>query len=197
MFKISWTLVVPGRYRSTVFGSQAPCELAVSGGMRIPERNQCLVESLRSSPMGQRMRNGGVRCLFACLFAVLLREGFAQDDTMGCGGFVRVGGGMEGTKKADLSPVRAKLYTKSGVLKGETECAPNGYYYLPLYDKGEYLIKLEAPPGWLLEPEQQSVSTDPAGPCAQGIDLNFNIVGFALAGRVCTEGSSVGPAGVE
>jgi len=104
---------------------------------------------------------------------------------------------MEGTKKADLSPVRAKLYTKSGVLKGETECAPNGYYYLPLYDKGEYLIKLEAPPGWLLEPEQQSVSTDPAGPCAQGIDLNFNIVGFALAGRVCTEGSSVGPAGVE
>ena len=34
-------------------------------------------------------------------------------------------------------------YTKQGSLKDQTECAPNGYYFLPLYDKGEYVLKVE------------------------------------------------------
>lgn len=34
-------------------------------------------------------------------------------------------------------------YTKAGSLKDFTECAPNsGYYFLPLYDKGEYILKV-------------------------------------------------------
>jgi hypothetical protein len=34
-------------------------------------------------------------------------------------------------------------YTKQGSLKDHTDCAPNnGYYFLPLYDKGEYVLKV-------------------------------------------------------
>lgn len=34
-------------------------------------------------------------------------------------------------------------FTKQGNLKYETECAPNnGYYFIPLYDKGNYIIKV-------------------------------------------------------
>ena len=42
-----------------------------------------------------------------------------------------------------------KLYTKQGSLKYQTDCAPNnGYYMIPVYDKGEYVLKVEPPPGW-------------------------------------------------
>jgi hypothetical protein len=27
-----------------------------------------------------------------------------------------------------------------------SECAPNGYFYLPMYDPGAYVVRLEAPP---------------------------------------------------
>ena len=35
----------------------------------------------------------------------------------------------------DFSSVKVKLYSASGFLKHETECAPNGYFFVPLYDK--------------------------------------------------------------
>jgi len=42
-----------------------------------------------------------------------------------------------------------KLYTKQGSLKYQTDCAPNnGYYMVPVYDKGDYVLKVEPPPGW-------------------------------------------------
>lgn len=44
---------------------------------------------------------------------------------------------------------QVKLYTKQGSLKYQTDCAPNnGYYMIPVYDKGDYLLKVEPPPGW-------------------------------------------------
>ena len=34
-------------------------------------------------------------------------------------------------------------YTKHGSLKYQTDCAPNnGYYFIPIYDKGEYVLKV-------------------------------------------------------
>jgi len=42
-----------------------------------------------------------------------------------------------------------KLYTKQGSLKYQTDCAPNnGYYMVPVYDRGDYILKVEPPPGW-------------------------------------------------
>ena len=44
---------------------------------------------------------------------------------------------------------QVKLYTKQGSLKYQTDCAPNnGYYMVPVYDKGDYILKVEPPPGW-------------------------------------------------
>lgn len=52
------------------------------------------------------------------------------------------------TKKMDFSNIKVKLVTSDGVLKSTTECAPNGYYFLPIYDKGKFAIQLEGPQGW-------------------------------------------------
>ena len=42
-----------------------------------------------------------------------------------------------------------KLYTPHGSIKYQTDCAPNtGYYLIPLYDKGDYILKAEPPKGW-------------------------------------------------
>ena len=46
--------------------------------------------------------------------------------------------------------LQVKLLSKSsGLLKFKTDCAPNsGYYLIPLYDKGEYVLTVEGPEGW-------------------------------------------------
>ena len=45
-----------------------------------------------------------------------------------------------------FSKIEIKLYTKQGALKDSTDCAPNnGYYLIPVYDKGEYVIKVGDP----------------------------------------------------
>lgn len=41
-----------------------------------------------------------------------------------------------------------KLLTIEGAVKDSTECAPNGYYFLPIYDKGDFILKIEGPDGW-------------------------------------------------
>lgn len=44
---------------------------------------------------------------------------------------------------------QVKLYTPHGSIKYQTDCAPNtGYYLIPLYDKGDYILKAEPPKGW-------------------------------------------------
>lgn len=44
---------------------------------------------------------------------------------------------------------KVKLFTGEGNLKFETDCSPtNGYYMIPVYNKGEYSIRLFAPDGW-------------------------------------------------
>lgn len=48
----------------------------------------------------------------------------------------------------DFSNIVVKLVTLDGVLKGTTECAPNGYYFLPIYDKGRFALQVEGPQGW-------------------------------------------------
>ena len=135
--------------------------------------------------------------LHGAVWALLATYACCQDDMLGCGGFVRPVGTPDGSKKPDLSGVKAKLFTKGGLLKAETECAPNGYYYIPIYDRGAYTIRIEGPPGWMFDPVEREVSTREEGLCSQGKDVDFSIVGFALSGRVCSEGFSTGPSGVQ
>ena len=131
------------------------------------------------------------------LLALGLCGGALGDDVdIGCGGFVRVSGEFKGAKP-DLSPVKAKLVSKNGAVRAETECAPNGYYYIPMYEEGKFDLRLEGPPGWIFSPAEVEVSSDAQGACAMGKDIDFVIAGFALAGRVLTLGADDGPAGVQ
>jgi len=51
--------------------------------------------------------------------------------------------------KSDFSQVKIKLITGSGQVKETAECAPNGYYFIPVYEpKGNYRLLVQGPPGW-------------------------------------------------
>ncbi|KAG5329392.1 NOMO3 protein, partial [Acromyrmex charruanus] len=114
---------------------------------------------------------------FACL-ASLIASSITQD-ILGCGGF------LKSHTDIDFRKVHVKLYTKTGSLKDHTEGAPNtGYYFLPLYDKGEYVLKV------ILNVD--GVTDD----CSQGKDINFTFKGFGITGRVISLGTDSGPKGI-
>ncbi|XP_039289958.1 nodal modulator 1-like [Nilaparvata lugens] len=114
------------------------------------------------------------------------------ENIIGCNGFVK------SEIAVDYSQIGIKLYTKQGSLKDHTECAPNnGYYFLPLYDKGGYLLKIDPPKGWTFDPVEVPVNFDGATDlCSLGKDINFHFKGFAVTGKVTSAGSTAGPAGV-
>ncbi|XP_071441095.1 BOS complex subunit NOMO1 [Hetaerina americana] len=117
-----------------------------------------------------------------------------SDDILGCGGF------LKSDIDLNFSRVEVKLYTKQGSLKYQSDCAPNnGYYFLPLYDTGEYILKIEPPVGWSFEPREVELTVDGKNdPCSQAQDINFIFKGFAVIGKVGSEGAVTGggPAGV-
>ncbi|XP_061708371.1 BOS complex subunit NOMO3 [Cydia pomonella] len=114
------------------------------------------------------------------------------NDILGCGGFVK------SHVNLDFSKIEIGLYTKEGSLKEKTECAPNnGYYFLPLYEKGEYVLKVHPPPGWSFEPSEVNLNIDGVtDQCSTGQDVNFSFNGFGITGLVITAGQKQGPAGI-
>lgn len=89
-------------------------------------------------------------------------------------------------------------YTKEGSLKEKTECAPtNGYYFLPLYEKGDYVLKVHPPAGLSFEPSEVALYVDGVtDKCSTGQDINFAFNGFGINGRVITLGQKIGPSGI-
>ncbi|UJR23805.1 hypothetical protein I4U23_026781 [Adineta vaga] len=135
---------------------------------------------------------------FLILFFICFSYGKTQpnSDVIGCGGFIK--------SETDINykVVRIQLITKDGIPIYTTEAAPiNGYYMIPVYERGEYMLKLLPPSGWSFEPSQIELNIDgETDPCTQNHDLNFVFKGFGLAGRVISAGSASsmggGPAGV-
>ncbi|EDW08984.1 nodal modulator 3 [Drosophila mojavensis] len=103
-----------------------------------------------------------------------------SNEVVGCGGFIK------SHAEIDFSKVEIKLLTKQGSLKDKTDCSPsNGYYFLPIYDKGEYLLSIAPPPGWSFEPEHVELNFDGKNDvCSQGKDVNFVFKGFGITGKV-------------
>ncbi|KAF5902948.1 nodal modulator 1-like, partial [Clarias magur] len=117
----------------------------------------------------------------------------ADDILVGCGGFVK------SDVDIDYSLVEIRLYTKQGSLKYQTDCAPiNGYFMIPLYDKGDFVLKIEPPLGWSFEPTTVDIHVDGLTDiCTKEQDINFFFTGFSVLGTVLSKGHLQGPAGVE
>ncbi|KAI5748699.1 hypothetical protein M8J76_001268 [Diaphorina citri] len=130
-------------------------------------------------------------CVF--LFCALLISFSEADDILGCNGFIK------SNIEINFTKVEIKLMTKQGTLKDQTECAPNnGYYFLPLYDKGEYVLKVAAPAGWTFEPSEFILNADGVSDhCSLNKDINFEFKGFSIHGKVVGIGEQKGPPGIK
>uniref|UniRef100_A0A663EUP4 Uncharacterized protein n=1 Tax=Aquila chrysaetos chrysaetos TaxID=223781 RepID=A0A663EUP4_AQUCH len=122
-----------------------------------------------------------------------MRAWAAADIVVGCGGFVK------SDVEINYSLIEIKLYTKHGTLKYQTDCAPNnGYFMIPLYDKGDFILKIEPPLGWSFEPTSVDIHVDGINDvCTKGGDINFVFTGFSVNGKVLSKGQTLGPAGVQ
>jgi len=139
--------------------------------------------------------------LFVLLYIVLLQ---VTDAVVTCGGFVTTSSNLAvvANSKLDYSFVKMHLFTDEGLLKYSTECAPNGYYFIPVYDVGSFYLQIEGPTGWAFEPDRVVVNVnDQEQGCSE--DINFKFTGFSLAGNVLGTGAddcsneSSGPSGVK
>lgn len=127
--------------------------------------------------------------VITCLFITLnpITPSLA-DSILGCGGFVEASSALIKSRKAtdaklDYSHITVELRTVDGLMKDRTQCAPNGYYFIPVYDKGSFVIKIKGPEGWSWDPTQVPVVVDHNG-CNANEDINFKYTGFTVSGRV-------------
>ncbi|CAH9140431.1 unnamed protein product [Cuscuta epithymum] len=112
----------------------------------------------------------------------------AADTIQGCGGFVEASRALiksrkQSDAKLDYSHISVELRTLDGLVKDRTQCAPNGYYFIPVYDKGSFIVKARGPEGWSWDPEQVRVLVDHTG-CNANEDVNFRFTGFTVSGRI-------------
>jgi hypothetical protein len=128
-----------------------------------------------------------------CFFLVFTSLEIYAQDILGCGGFIK------SEVEINFSIIEVKLYTKQGSLKYQTDCAPtNGYYMVPVYDKGEYVLKVEPPPGWTFEPQSVDLIIDgKTDKCSLQEDINFQFTGFGVVGKVVSRNQKEGPEGVQ
>ncbi|KAL4602871.1 hypothetical protein ACB092_10G084400 [Castanea dentata] len=132
-----------------------------------------------------KMRDA-VLCVLIALFSSLSPA--SADSIHGCGGFVEASRYLMNSRKPndakmDYSHISVELQTVDGLVKDRTQCAPNGYYFIPVYDKGSFVIKINGPEGWAWDPEKVRVVVDDTG-CNSNEDINFRFTGFTVSGRV-------------
>uniref|UniRef100_A0A8C5HGI7 Nodal modulator 1-like n=1 Tax=Gouania willdenowi TaxID=441366 RepID=A0A8C5HGI7_GOUWI len=134
-----------------------------------------------------------MKCTLLVPPEVIFKNKFHYDIVVACGGFVK------SDVEINYSVIEIKLYTKQGSLKYQTDCAPlNGYFMIPLYDKGDFVLKIEPPIGWSFEPTSVDLHVDGVSDiCTKEEDINFVFTGFSVSGAVLSKGHLLGPAGVE
>ncbi|KAI0511559.1 hypothetical protein KFK09_012189 [Dendrobium nobile] len=126
--------------------------------------------------------------LFVCLLFALSASLSSANSIHGCGGFVEASSVLiksrkPSDRKLDYSHVTVELQTIDGLVKDKTSCTPNGYYFIPVYDKGSFIVKVKGPEGWSWDPDKVPVIVDKSG-CNSNADINFQLTGFMVSGRV-------------
>ncbi|WZZ66872.1 hypothetical protein YC2023_078242 [Brassica napus] len=142
---------------------------------------------LSSGSFGKMADNTKIRhSLIIFLVAISTVYSVSADSIKGCGGFVEVyhsfllsarkssaearfsliqylsRKGADG--KLDYSHITVELQTVDGLVKDSTQCAPNGYYFIPVYDKVPVVVDDSS--------------------CNNNEDINFRFTGFTLSGKV-------------
>ncbi|KAI5060680.1 hypothetical protein GOP47_0025100 [Adiantum capillus-veneris] len=142
--------------------------------------------------MASPAERDGLRTRYSLLFFLLVLSSsrlLAVAETIhGCGGFVEASPDLAKARKPsdpkpDYSHIIVELQTFDGLVKDRVQCAPNGYYFLPVYDKGTFSLRVKGPPGWSWSPQQVSVVVDQQG-CNNNEDINFLYTGFSVSGKV-------------
>ncbi|XP_024012784.1 nodal modulator 1 [Eutrema salsugineum] len=126
--------------------------------------------------------------LIVLLVAISTVYGVTADSIKGCGGFVEASSSLVKSRKGadgklDFSHITVELRTVDGLVKDSTQCAPNGYYFIPVYDKGSFILKINGPEGWSWNPDKVPVVVDDSS-CNNNEDINFRFTGFTLSGKV-------------
>ncbi|KAI3526880.1 hypothetical protein L1887_06146 [Cichorium endivia] len=126
--------------------------------------------------------------LFSFVFSIHVVALDYADAIQGCGGFVEARSSLIKSRKPsdaklDYSHITVELRTLDGLVKDRTQCAPNGYYFIPVYEKGSFVIKVKGPEGWSWDPNQVPVLVDHTG-CNRNEDINFRFTGFSISGKV-------------
>ncbi|KAL7078019.1 hypothetical protein ACQ4LE_002669 [Meloidogyne hapla] len=100
-----------------------------------------------------------------------------------CANVISCEGFVKSNIQIDYSEIKIKLYTSQGNLKYEAECNPqNGYFLIPIYSKGEYLVKIIAPDGYVFDPEFHEIEVIGENGCSK--ELNFNLSGLKISGTI-------------
>ncbi|KAB5569531.1 hypothetical protein DKX38_003324 [Salix brachista] len=134
------------------------------------------------------MKKTGDLLLYLSIALIFSISAVSADLINGCGGFVEASSSLVKSRnpsatKLDYSDITVELRTVDGLVKERTQCAPNGYYFIPVYDKGSFVIKINGPEGWSWDPEKFPVVVDEMG-CNRNEDINFRFTGFTISGRV-------------
>nr|CAD2197089.1 unnamed protein product [Meloidogyne enterolobii] len=58
----------------------------------------------------------------------------------------------------------------------------NGYFLIPIYNKGKYLVKIIASDGYVFEPKLYEIEIGNNGGCSE--ELNFNLTGLKISGKI-------------
>ncbi|PIA38035.1 hypothetical protein AQUCO_02900110v1 [Aquilegia coerulea] len=127
-------------------------------------------------------------CLIIAAAAISTSSLVSADSIQGCGGFVEASSSLIKSRKSsdaklDYSHITVELRTVDGLVKDSTQCAPNGYYFIPVYDKGSFIITIKGPEGWSWNPDKVPVVINNNG-CNANADINFQFTGFTASGRV-------------
>ena len=84
----------------------------------------------------------------------------------------------------DFSSVHVKVFSSSGFLKQDVECAANGYFFMPFYDVDTYTVKVEAEDGWTFQPPQHTLAPNADGTYNCDDDINFVVTGFRVTAHI-------------